>query len=134
VKKCSWINFFKLVHYFLKFMAYVNITQSKSSISSLECLQFVSVMQDFFCLFSHSPFARLPIHMFCQLFFSIVFPMLWFLINVRGGVTKCHFLDIPKVLLSSHVYYLICPRLLYIQSLIPMCLVWKLVAIFLLPL
>jgi hypothetical protein len=36
-------------------------------------------------------------------------------------------------MLSFHIFNPICFRLMYIQSLIPTCLVWKLVSIFLLP-
>jgi hypothetical protein len=60
-------------------------------------------MQDFVCLYSHLPITMPPIHPFCQLLFSIMFPMFWFLTNARVGVTECHLLDIPKVLLSSHI-------------------------------
>jgi hypothetical protein len=63
----------------------------------LECLQFVSILQDFLYLFSHLPIARPSIHLFCQLPFSIIFPMFWFSTNVEGGVTERYFFDIPKV-------------------------------------
>jgi hypothetical protein len=42
-----------------------------------------------------------PIHQFCQLFFSILFPIFWFLASAKGGVTECHFFDMPKVLLLN---------------------------------
>jgi hypothetical protein len=72
-------------------------------------------------LFSHSPIAMLPIYLFCQLPFSIMFPMFWFLVNARIGLVECHLLDIQIpiiVFLSYHIFYLICLRLTYIHSII----------------
>jgi hypothetical protein len=77
----------------------------------------------FFIYLCIPPSPSHPIHLFCQLFFSILFPMFWFPTNARRGVTECHFFNIPKVLLSSHIFFPVCSRLVYIQSLIPMCLV-----------
>ncbi len=108
----------------------------KSWNSKLHILEVFNLVHfsPFLCLSLYLPIATLPIHQFCQLIFSILFPMFWFPTNVERGITECHLLDIPKVLLSSHIFYLVCLRLMYIQLLIPMCLVWKLVEIFLLPL
>ncbi len=82
----------------------------------------------------HSPIAMPSIHLFFQFHFSIMFPIFWFLVNPRGGLARCHLLDIPRVFLSSHILYLVCLRLMYVQSLILRCLVWQLVSNFFLPL
>jgi hypothetical protein len=49
--------------------------------------------------------------------------MFSFLVNVRVGLARYDILDIPMVFLSSQIFYLVCLRLMYIESQIPRCLV-----------
>jgi hypothetical protein len=68
----------------------------------------------FLCLSSHLPIAMSPIHLFCQLPFSILFSMFWFLVNAKRRLARCRLLDILKVFLSSHIFYWVCLKLKYL--------------------
>jgi hypothetical protein len=68
----------------------------------------------FLCLSSHLPIAMSPIHLFCQLPFSILFSMFWFLVNAKRRLARCRLLDILKAFLSSHIFYWVCLRLKYL--------------------
>ncbi len=123
VKKCYRMGFFKLARFLRKSMACVKIVQWQSSISSfgmfIVCFSIARLSLSIFA-FAHRQAAHS--YVLC-IIFSIFSPIFEFLANVGRQVIDYHLFDIPKALLSSHIFSQVCLELMYIQSLIPMCLV-----------
>jgi hypothetical protein len=65
---------------------------------------FFSIAKLFLSIFAFAH--RHATHSFVLLIgFSHFFPHVLILANTGGGVTECHLFDIPKVLLSFHIFY-----------------------------